>query len=94
MLVWAGCPDPLTLNPVLCQNSTARKSGCSAVVVAEQPAQPYPASDGAFARVGVRRRGLDKPVAEPLMIPFTMVVLGVLGEHVPKVPLSKRDYAG
>ena len=57
----------------------------------EQPAQPRP-SPHAARHVGRRRAG-NESIVEPLVIPFTMVMLDKLREGAPKVVLTYRNDA-
>lgn len=63
------------------------------MIVAQQPTEPRPTSDDTLSGIGVRRAGFDELVAEPLMVPLVMVVFDVLGEQMPKMPLSERNHA-
>ncbi len=65
---------------------------CLSLVALEQPTEPFPAH---HRPVTARRFGwFHRPtVAQSLVRPFTIMVLNVLLDHVPKVPFSEEDHA-
>jgi hypothetical protein len=63
------------------------RSRCSLVEV-QQPVQPRPAPHPPPDIDHKRAR--DQPIAEPLMIPFSVIVLDVLRHRAPEVPLPDR----
>ena len=60
------------------------------MVEIEQAAETLP-STNAPCRV-TRRHPRDQPIAEPLVIPFAMIVLDILRHRVPEVPLPERNH--
>jgi len=62
------------------------------IVVAKHPTEPFPPSDDALSRVRVGGQRFDELIAEPLVIPLTMVVLDVLREHVAQLPLAEGNH--
>ena len=69
------------------------QDSCLPIVIAQQPAEPRPASDDAVARVGVRRNGFDEVVADPLLILLAVIVLDELRKQMPKMSLAEREHA-
>jgi hypothetical protein len=74
------------------QNPIEQKSRHLTMVIPEQPSKPLTADDRrVIARGGRRGRPLDQPVAESLMIPFSIIVLDVLADDFPEVRLAERE---
>ena len=63
-----------------------------AMVETKQPAEPLGAFDGARSGFGANGR-LDQPIIEPLMIPFPMIVSGVLASGLSKRSLAEEDHS-
>lgn len=67
-----------------------QRSRSLSLVETKEPAEPFPTLDSAdFSIPGTR--SVDETVAQPLMIPFEMIVARVLSHHSPKMRLAERD---
>jgi len=71
---------------VLSQNSIRHQSSGIAMIEVEQCAQPFTPPDGPDRMIVLLRR--EQPVAEPLMIPFEMVVRDVFTHSSLKMALA------
>jgi len=64
-------------------------ASCRTIVVAQKSAEALTATNRTEGTSITR--GVDKVVADPLMVPFTVVVGLELGKRTMEVPLSERD---
>jgi hypothetical protein len=62
-----------------------------AVVVLQQPTEPFAAPYGALTRSALAGQRKEQPIALALMISLVMVMLAILFQYMPESTLSKQE---
>lgn len=80
------------LDPVVCENLIVANSSRFSIVIAEQASESSSPFHGPLASVGVRRKRPEEAIAQPLVVPFAVVVFDVFGHENPKMLLPERNH--